>query len=44
MAEMQRKLVWVERQNFYGWACSECVWVFNTARSARHGAEIRETR
>ena len=31
MAEMQRKLVWVERQSFYGWACSECVWVFDTA-------------
>lgn len=26
---MQRKLVWVERQAFQGWACSECAWVFN---------------
>lgn len=26
---MHRKLVWVESQNFRGWACSECVWVFN---------------
>jgi hypothetical protein len=26
---MRRKLVWIERQNFQGWGCSECVWVFN---------------
>jgi len=26
---MRRKLVWVERPNFLGWACSECAWVFN---------------
>jgi hypothetical protein len=26
---MRRKLVWVERQNFQGWACTECAWVFN---------------
>jgi hypothetical protein len=26
---MLRKLVWVERQTFQGWACSECAWVFN---------------
>jgi hypothetical protein len=25
---MQRKLVWVESQNFQGWACSECAWAF----------------
>jgi len=25
----RRKLVWVERQNFQGWACSECAWAFN---------------
>jgi hypothetical protein len=31
MEEMRRRLVWVERQNFHGWACSECVWVFNPA-------------
>ena len=24
-----RKLVWVEGQNFEGWGCSECAWVFN---------------
>ena len=24
-----RKLVWVEMQNFQGWGCSECAWVFN---------------
>jgi hypothetical protein len=26
---MRRKLVWVERQKFQGWGCSECAWVFN---------------
>ena len=25
---MNRKLVWVERPNFHGWACTECSWVF----------------
>ena len=25
---MRRKLVWVEKQGFGGWACSECAWVF----------------
>jgi rubredoxin len=29
MVAMGRKLVWVERQNFQGWACTECAWVFN---------------
>jgi hypothetical protein len=29
MVAMRRKLVWVERQNFQGWACSECAWAFN---------------
>jgi len=29
MEAKRRKLVWVERQNFLGWACSECAWVFN---------------
>jgi len=28
---MRRKLVWVERQNFQGWVCTECAWVFNPA-------------
>jgi hypothetical protein len=27
---MLRKLVWIERQNFQGWACSECAWAFNS--------------
>jgi hypothetical protein len=26
---MRRKLVWIERQNFQGYGCSECAWVFN---------------
>ena len=25
----RRELVWVERLNFQGWACSDCAWVFN---------------
>jgi len=23
------KLVWTERPNFQGWACTECAWVFS---------------
>jgi hypothetical protein len=29
MEPTRRKMVWAERQNFQGWACSECAWVFN---------------
>ena len=29
---MRRKLVWVERPSFQGWACSECAWVFIASR------------
>jgi rubredoxin len=29
MEPMGRKLEWVESQNFQGWACSECAWVFS---------------
>jgi len=29
MVAMRRKLVCVERQNFQGWACTECAWAFN---------------
>ncbi|MGC1106460.1 MAG: hypothetical protein WA876_07970 [Candidatus Acidiferrales bacterium] len=25
---MRRELVWIEKQEFGGWACSECAWVF----------------
>jgi hypothetical protein len=25
---MRRELVWIERQGFLGWGCSECAWVF----------------
>jgi hypothetical protein len=25
----RRELVWIERRNFQGWACSECAWGFN---------------
>jgi rubredoxin len=26
-----RKLVWVKREDFQGWACSQCTWRFNPA-------------
>jgi len=29
MEAMRRKLVWVERPEFEGWACTECAWAFN---------------
>ena len=29
MEPLRRKLVWVEKPGFQGWACSECAWVFN---------------
>ena len=29
MEARRRNLVLVERQNFQGWVCSECAWVFN---------------
>jgi len=25
---MQRELVWVEKDDFHGWVCSECAWKF----------------
>jgi hypothetical protein len=31
MEVKRRKMVWVERQDFNGWVCSACAWVFNTA-------------
>lgn len=33
MAAMRRELVWVERKNFQGWACTECAWVFKPSRT-----------
>jgi hypothetical protein len=29
MEPKRRKLVWAERPNFQGWACTECAWLFN---------------
>jgi len=29
MEEIRRKLEWVQRQNFQGWACTECAWEFD---------------
>jgi Zn-finger protein len=31
MEPMRRKLVWVESQNFQGWSCSDCAWVFSAS-------------
>jgi hypothetical protein len=31
MESKRRKLVWAERPNFQGWACTECAWTFNLA-------------
>jgi len=25
---MRRELIWIERHNFHGWACSACEWEF----------------
>jgi hypothetical protein len=30
-AAMPRKLVWIESQNFRGFGCTECQWVFKPA-------------
>lgn len=29
MEAIRRKLVWIESENFQGWACSKCAWAFN---------------
>jgi hypothetical protein len=29
MEPKHRSLVWAERPNFQGWACTECAWKFN---------------
>jgi hypothetical protein len=29
MEAMGRRLVWVERSNFQGWACAQCEWTFD---------------
>jgi hypothetical protein len=31
MDAKRRRQVWVERQNFQGWACTECAWVFSAS-------------
>jgi hypothetical protein len=33
---MPRKLVWIEKQNFQGFGCSECNWVFKPSGSPLH--------
>jgi hypothetical protein len=35
-AAMPRKLVWIEKQNFQGFGCSECNWVFTPSGAPRH--------
>src|SRR5580765_5128055 len=29
LAATLRALIWIEKQHFHGWCCSECAWVFN---------------
>jgi hypothetical protein len=41
MDAKRRTLVWVERQNFQGWACTECAWVF-TASGPPVGNSLEE--
>jgi hypothetical protein len=38
---MGRDLVWVKTQNFLGWGCSECAWVFKPS-DAPLGNSIEE--
>jgi len=33
-AVMPRKLVWIETQEFLGFGCSDCRWVFNHGKAA----------
>jgi hypothetical protein len=35
---MPRKLIWIETQNFVGFTCSECNWVFRPS-----GAHVGES-
>jgi hypothetical protein len=35
-AAMPRKLVWIEKQNFQGFGCSDCNWVFTPSGAPRH--------
>src|SRR5271167_4688039 len=40
-AAMPRKLVWIENENFQGFGCSECNWMFKRA-SALVGGSLDE--
>src|SRR6266850_6652774 len=44
MAVMRREMVWVERKNFQGSACTECAWVFKPsgALTGRSLDEMKE--
>jgi hypothetical protein len=33
---MPRKLVWIENQNFQGFGCSECNWMFKPSNALLH--------
>ena len=35
-AAVPRKLVWIEKQNFQGFGCSECNWVFKPSGAPLH--------
>jgi len=39
---MRRKLVWIENQNFAGFGCSKCNWVFKPPRRRVGGGSLHE--
>lgn len=39
---MQRKLVWVKSENFEGFGCSNCNWIFKPPRRRVGGGSIAE--
>jgi hypothetical protein len=41
MESKRRKMVWAQRPNFQGWACTECAWIFNP-KGALVGESIDE--
>jgi hypothetical protein len=38
---MNRELIWIEKERFWGWGCSNCTWIFNPA-GLPTGASLNE--
>ena len=36
-----RTFIWIEKQHFHGWCCSECAWVFH-ASGPPQGHSLKE--